>query len=186
MCLTVAIFHFFCELGFLGGLWQPFPVQAREDGKEAVPSAIVHEYYCSGNCPSRGGGLQVVPYSPQKLGKKKIISWKFLRPVTTLLPTHFARFCAICERYVWSLNKHCAKCNVCPSKVTYRLITLVTASEKHGSQKKRKRKGFLSRVVWRMLYKVCCQKQYKENDKSCNFLWVVLIWQNIKITMICV
>uniref|UniRef100_A0A3Q2Z101 rRNA N(6)-adenosine-methyltransferase ZCCHC4 n=1 Tax=Hippocampus comes TaxID=109280 RepID=A0A3Q2Z101_HIPCM len=26
------------------------------------------------------------------------------------------RFCAICERFVWSLNKHCTKCNVCPSK----------------------------------------------------------------------
>ncbi|XP_028285367.1 rRNA N(6)-adenosine-methyltransferase ZCCHC4 [Parambassis ranga] len=26
------------------------------------------------------------------------------------------RFCSVCERYVWSLNKHCAKCNVCPSK----------------------------------------------------------------------
>ncbi|XP_056156557.1 rRNA N6-adenosine-methyltransferase ZCCHC4 [Lampris incognitus] len=26
------------------------------------------------------------------------------------------RFCPICERYVWSLNKHCVKCNVCPSK----------------------------------------------------------------------
>lgn len=26
------------------------------------------------------------------------------------------RFCSVCERYVWSLNKHCSKCNVCPSK----------------------------------------------------------------------
>lgn len=27
------------------------------------------------------------------------------------------RFCPLCERYVSSLNKHCAKCNLCPSKV---------------------------------------------------------------------
>ncbi|CAL9694474.1 unnamed protein product [Knipowitschia caucasica] len=26
------------------------------------------------------------------------------------------RFCSLCQRYVWSLNKHCSKCNVCPSK----------------------------------------------------------------------
>ncbi|XP_069015204.1 rRNA N6-adenosine-methyltransferase ZCCHC4 [Embiotoca jacksoni] len=26
------------------------------------------------------------------------------------------RFCSACERYVWSLNKHCAKCSLCPSK----------------------------------------------------------------------
>lgn len=26
------------------------------------------------------------------------------------------RFCSVCERFVWSLNKHCSKCNVCPSK----------------------------------------------------------------------
>ncbi|XP_058480172.1 rRNA N6-adenosine-methyltransferase ZCCHC4 [Solea solea] len=26
------------------------------------------------------------------------------------------RFCSVCQRYVWSLNKHCAKCNICPSK----------------------------------------------------------------------
>uniref|UniRef100_UPI0037E9AA80 rRNA N6-adenosine-methyltransferase ZCCHC4 n=1 Tax=Semicossyphus pulcher TaxID=241346 RepID=UPI0037E9AA80 len=26
------------------------------------------------------------------------------------------RFCSVCQRFVWSLNKHCAKCNVCPSK----------------------------------------------------------------------
>uniref|UniRef100_A0A672HGL3 GRF-type domain-containing protein n=1 Tax=Salarias fasciatus TaxID=181472 RepID=A0A672HGL3_SALFA len=26
------------------------------------------------------------------------------------------RFCSVCERYVWSLNKHCSKCNLCPSK----------------------------------------------------------------------
>lgn len=27
------------------------------------------------------------------------------------------RFCDTCERYVSPLNKHCAKCNICPSKV---------------------------------------------------------------------
>ncbi|XP_028330590.1 rRNA N(6)-adenosine-methyltransferase ZCCHC4 isoform X2 [Gouania willdenowi] len=26
------------------------------------------------------------------------------------------RLCSVCERYVWSLNKHCNKCNLCPSK----------------------------------------------------------------------
>ncbi|XP_054457207.1 rRNA N6-adenosine-methyltransferase ZCCHC4 [Anoplopoma fimbria] len=26
------------------------------------------------------------------------------------------RFCLVCQRFVVSLNKHCAKCNVCPSK----------------------------------------------------------------------
>ncbi|XP_033465641.2 rRNA N(6)-adenosine-methyltransferase ZCCHC4 isoform X2 [Epinephelus lanceolatus] len=26
------------------------------------------------------------------------------------------RFCSVCQRFVFSLNKHCAKCNVCPSK----------------------------------------------------------------------
>ncbi|XP_041842374.1 rRNA N6-adenosine-methyltransferase ZCCHC4 [Melanotaenia boesemani] len=26
------------------------------------------------------------------------------------------RFCSVCQRSVWSLNKHCAKCNICPSK----------------------------------------------------------------------
>lgn len=27
------------------------------------------------------------------------------------------RFCSVCQRFVWILNKHCAKCNICPSKV---------------------------------------------------------------------
>ncbi|XP_075890019.1 rRNA N(6)-adenosine-methyltransferase ZCCHC4 [Nelusetta ayraudi] len=26
------------------------------------------------------------------------------------------RFCSVCQRFVWRLNKHCAKCNICPSK----------------------------------------------------------------------
>lgn len=27
------------------------------------------------------------------------------------------RFCSVCQRFVWTLNKHCDKCNICPSKV---------------------------------------------------------------------
>lgn len=34
-----------------------------------------------------------------------------------LFPLSPVRFCSVCQRFVWSLNKHCAKCNVCPSKV---------------------------------------------------------------------
>lgn len=34
---------------------------------------------------------------------------------SVLLPSQ--RFCSVCQRFVWTLNKHCAKCNVCPSKV---------------------------------------------------------------------
>lgn len=27
------------------------------------------------------------------------------------------RFCSVCQRFVWILNKHCDKCKICPSKV---------------------------------------------------------------------
>lgn len=40
-----------------------------------------------------------------------------ISPKQVVLPAEEGyRFCSVCQRYVWSLNKHCAKCNVCPSK----------------------------------------------------------------------
>ncbi|KAM4612034.1 rRNA N(6)-adenosine-methyltransferase ZCCHC4 isoform 2-T2 [Polymixia lowei] len=58
-------------------------------------------------------------YKHGKTGRKQ----SPVRPFTNIPPRDVVlpeeegyRFCATCERYVWSLNKHCAKCNVCPSK----------------------------------------------------------------------
>ncbi|TWW63755.1 Zinc finger CCHC domain-containing protein 4 [Takifugu flavidus] len=46
-----------------------------------------------------------------------------VRIFTNISPTDFVlpeeegyRFCSVCQRFVWILNKHCDKCNICPSK----------------------------------------------------------------------
>lgn len=37
--------------------------------------------------------------------------------LTCALPLPALRLCSVCHRFVWTLNKHCDKCNICPSKV---------------------------------------------------------------------
>ncbi|XP_054609674.1 cGMP-specific 3',5'-cyclic phosphodiesterase isoform X6 [Dunckerocampus dactyliophorus] len=58
-------------------------------------------------------------YKHGKTGRKQ----SPVRLFTNITAAHFVlpqeegyRFCDICKRYVCSLNQHCAKCNVCPSK----------------------------------------------------------------------
>ncbi|XP_057711892.1 rRNA N6-adenosine-methyltransferase ZCCHC4 [Corythoichthys intestinalis] len=58
-------------------------------------------------------------YKHGKTGRKQ----SPVRLFTNITPSKIAlpedegyRFCAICARYVWSLNTHCLTCNVCPSK----------------------------------------------------------------------
>ncbi|XP_062300814.1 rRNA N6-adenosine-methyltransferase ZCCHC4 [Scomber scombrus] len=58
-------------------------------------------------------------YKHGKTGRKQspVRLFTNISPKDIVLPKEEGyRFCSICERYVWSLNKHCAKCNVCPSK----------------------------------------------------------------------
>ncbi|KAM3857832.1 rRNA N(6)-adenosine-methyltransferase ZCCHC4 [Diretmus argenteus] len=58
-------------------------------------------------------------YKDRKLGKKQspVRLFTNIPPRDVVLPKDEGyRLCSICERYVWSLNKHCAKCNSCPSK----------------------------------------------------------------------
>ncbi|XP_003458875.1 rRNA N(6)-adenosine-methyltransferase ZCCHC4 isoform X2 [Oreochromis niloticus] len=58
-------------------------------------------------------------YKHGKMGRKQspVRLFTNLSPRDIILPKEEGyRFCPICERYVSSLNKHCAKCNLCPSK----------------------------------------------------------------------
>ncbi|XP_037538011.1 rRNA N6-adenosine-methyltransferase ZCCHC4 [Nematolebias whitei] len=58
-------------------------------------------------------------YKQGKTGRRQspVRLFTNISPKRIILPKEEGyRFCSICERYVWSLNKHCAKCNICPSK----------------------------------------------------------------------
>lgn len=58
-------------------------------------------------------------YKHGKTGRKQspVRLFTNISPKDVVLPKEEGyRFCTICQRFVWSLNKHCAKCNVCPSK----------------------------------------------------------------------
>ncbi|XP_077400717.1 rRNA N(6)-adenosine-methyltransferase ZCCHC4 [Vanacampus margaritifer] len=58
-------------------------------------------------------------YKHGKTGRKQspVRLFTNITPAEIVLPKEEGyRFCAVCARYVWSLNKHCNKCNVCPSK----------------------------------------------------------------------
>lgn len=58
-------------------------------------------------------------YKHGKMGRKQspVRLFTNLSPRDIILPKEEGyRFCPLCERYVASLNKHCAKCNLCPSK----------------------------------------------------------------------
>uniref|UniRef100_A0A7N6B7K5 Zinc finger GRF-type domain-containing protein n=1 Tax=Anabas testudineus TaxID=64144 RepID=A0A7N6B7K5_ANATE len=58
-------------------------------------------------------------YKHGKTGRKQTPVRLFtnISPRDVVLPEEEGyRFCSVCERYVWSFNKHCAKCNTCPSK----------------------------------------------------------------------
>ncbi|KAM9834269.1 rRNA N6-adenosine-methyltransferase ZCCHC4 [Syngnathus typhle] len=58
-------------------------------------------------------------YKHGKTGRKQspVRLFTNITPAKIVLPLEEGyKFCTICERYVWSLNKHCTKCNVCPSK----------------------------------------------------------------------
>uniref|UniRef100_A0A8C6SXP7 Zinc finger, CCHC domain containing 4 n=1 Tax=Neogobius melanostomus TaxID=47308 RepID=A0A8C6SXP7_9GOBI len=58
-------------------------------------------------------------YKHGKTGRKQspVRLFSNISPRDIVLPKEEGyRFCSLCERYVWSLNKHCPKCNLCPSK----------------------------------------------------------------------
>ncbi|XP_070710678.1 rRNA N6-adenosine-methyltransferase ZCCHC4 [Pempheris klunzingeri] len=58
-------------------------------------------------------------YKHGKTGRKQspVRLFTNIPPKDIVLPKEEGyRFCSACQRFVWSLNKHCAKCNVCPSK----------------------------------------------------------------------
>ncbi|XP_028998595.1 rRNA N6-adenosine-methyltransferase ZCCHC4 [Betta splendens] len=58
-------------------------------------------------------------YKHGKTGRKQspVRLFTNICPRDVVLPEEEGyRFCSVCERYVCSLNKHCAKCNACPSK----------------------------------------------------------------------
>ncbi|XP_068611881.1 rRNA N6-adenosine-methyltransferase ZCCHC4 [Brachionichthys hirsutus] len=58
-------------------------------------------------------------YKHGKTGRKQspVRIFTNISPRDVVLPKEEGyRFCSVCQRFVWSLNKHCAKCNVCPSK----------------------------------------------------------------------
>ncbi|KAF3697522.1 Zinc finger CCHC domain-containing protein 4 [Channa argus] len=58
-------------------------------------------------------------YKHGKTGRKQspVRLFTNISPRDVVLPKEEGyRFCSMCKRYVWSLNKHCDKCNICPSK----------------------------------------------------------------------
>ncbi|XP_060887103.1 rRNA N6-adenosine-methyltransferase ZCCHC4 [Labrus mixtus] len=58
-------------------------------------------------------------YKHGKTGRKQspVRVFTNISPKDVVLPKEEGyRFCSACQRFVLSLNKHCAKCNVCPSK----------------------------------------------------------------------
>ncbi|XP_012995900.2 rRNA N6-adenosine-methyltransferase ZCCHC4 [Esox lucius] len=58
-------------------------------------------------------------YKHGKTGRKQspVRLFTNLNPQDVVLPKEEGyRFCKVCARYVWSENRHCSKCNVCPSK----------------------------------------------------------------------
>ncbi|AWP00587.1 putative zinc finger CCHC domain-containing protein 4 [Scophthalmus maximus] len=58
-------------------------------------------------------------YKHGKTGRKQspVRLFTNICPKDVVLPKEESyRFCSVCQRFVCSLNKHCAKCNVCPSK----------------------------------------------------------------------
>ncbi|KAK5848723.1 hypothetical protein PBY51_006315 [Eleginops maclovinus] len=58
-------------------------------------------------------------YKHGKTGRKQspVRIFTNISPKEIVLPKDEGyRFCSVCQRYVLSINKHCAKCNVCPSK----------------------------------------------------------------------
>ncbi|XP_022603597.1 zinc finger CCHC domain-containing protein 4 [Seriola dumerili] len=58
-------------------------------------------------------------YKHGKTGRKQspVRLFTNICPGDVVLPREEGyRFCSVCRRYVSGLNKHCAKCNVCPSK----------------------------------------------------------------------
>lgn len=58
-------------------------------------------------------------YKHGKTGRKQspVRLFTNISPRDMVLPKEEGyRLCSVCERYVWSLNKHCPTCNVCPSK----------------------------------------------------------------------
>lgn len=58
-------------------------------------------------------------YKHGKTGRKQspVRIFTNISPRDIVLPKEEGyRFCLVCERHVWSLNKHCPKCNLCPSK----------------------------------------------------------------------
>ncbi|KAL3046761.1 rRNA N6-adenosine-methyltransferase ZCCHC4 [Trematomus bernacchii] len=58
-------------------------------------------------------------YKHGKTGRKQspVRIFTNISPKDIVLPKDEGyRFCSVCQRFVLSLNKHCAKCNVCPSK----------------------------------------------------------------------
>ncbi|XP_071234170.1 rRNA N(6)-adenosine-methyltransferase ZCCHC4-like isoform X1 [Salvelinus alpinus] len=58
-------------------------------------------------------------YKHGKTGRKQspVRLFTNLTPRDVVLPREEGyRFCKVCQRYVWSGNKHCTKCNLCPSK----------------------------------------------------------------------
>ncbi|XP_071397832.1 rRNA N6-adenosine-methyltransferase ZCCHC4 [Centroberyx affinis] len=78
---------------------------------ECLPSFIMLDYQVDyDNHPLYKHGKTGRKQSPVRL-------FTNIPPRDVVLPKDEGyRFCSICERYVWSLNKHCAKCNLCPSK----------------------------------------------------------------------
>eukprot|EP00064_Thunnus_orientalis_P015170 superscaffoldBa00002763_g15220 len=78
---------------------------------ECLPSFIMLDYQIDyDNHPLYKHGKTGRKQSPVRL-------FTNISPRDIVLPKEEGyRLCSVCERYVWSLNKHCAKCNVCPSK----------------------------------------------------------------------
>ncbi|XP_061664778.1 rRNA N6-adenosine-methyltransferase ZCCHC4 isoform X2 [Syngnathoides biaculeatus] len=58
-------------------------------------------------------------YKHNKTGRKQspVRLFTNIPPAEIVLPEEEGyRFCGVCERYVWRLNRHCAECGACPSK----------------------------------------------------------------------
>uniref|UniRef100_A0A667YWM5 rRNA N(6)-adenosine-methyltransferase ZCCHC4 n=1 Tax=Myripristis murdjan TaxID=586833 RepID=A0A667YWM5_9TELE len=88
-----------------------FPYYFESRILECLPSLIMLDYQVDyDNHPLYKHGKTGRKQSPVRL-------FTNIPPGEVILPEEEGyRFCSICRRYVWSLNKHCAECNICPSK----------------------------------------------------------------------
>ncbi|KAM3590515.1 uncharacterized protein V6R79_010997 [Siganus canaliculatus] len=104
-------------------------LQASDDGNADLPMMWIFPYFFEPRIQECLPSLTMLDYQVDydnhllykhgKTGRKisPVRIFTNIPPKDVVLPKDEGyRFCSVCQRFVWSLSKHCAKCNVCPSK----------------------------------------------------------------------